>query len=155
MERTEIENRIRAAIEILKLNDEETIVDGNERAVGHKLACYIAPLFNDWDVDYEYTRTGLDDDVKRDFNEKIRSPDIIIHKRKKTELSKNLVIIEVKIKNKPSKSDIEKLTDFTRLPRGDKRKFQYQYGLSISFKPNGQFIWFENGERTNQKQFDL
>jgi len=154
MERTEIENKIMEAIKILNENDEETIVDGNERAVGHKLACYIAPLFNGWDVDYEYTKTGLEFDSKNNSNGNFRIPDIIIHQRTKMDLSENLVFIEVKIKNKPSKSDIEKLTDFTRPPWGE-REFQYQYGLSISFKPNGQFIWFENGERTNQKQFDL
>jgi len=69
-------------------------------------------------------------------------PDITIHHRTKTEIRDNLLIIEIKIWD--STVDFKKLKEFTSAPT-DNRKFQYQYGLALSFMPKPNLNWFQKG----------
>ena len=87
---------------------------------------------------------GHNFETKHDSEGKYKRPDIVIHKRGLISKEDNLLVIEIKFKNN-DRLDFGKLRDFTSEPSGD-RKFQYQYGLAISFQPNIQFNWFENGQ---------
>ena len=89
--------------------------------------------------------------TKHDSNGNYKRPDIVIHKRGLTSKEKNLLVIEVKFRNNAG-FDFDKLVEFTSEPY-DARIFQYQYGLAISFQPELQLNWFENGhEITNQSK---
>ncbi|WP_302498264.1 hypothetical protein [uncultured Veillonella sp.] len=100
----------------------------SERSITHKLGCYLAPLFESYDVDCEYNRFGYEGK----FVEKLKQnviPDIIIHKRGKCN---NFIAIEVKTwwnKSKVS-DDKDKLIELTR------SKYNYKYGISLIINKN-------------------
>jgi len=125
-------------------NDAELLREGLEWAISHRLAVYLESFFAGWNVDCEYTKMGHDFRTKHDSNGKYKRPDIVIHKRGLTAIKQNLLVIEVKFKNNDG-FDFDKLVEFTSGPHGD-RRFQYQYGLAISFQPALQLNWFKNGQ---------
>jgi len=132
-------------------NDAELLREGLEWAISHKLAVYLESFFNGWSVDCEYTKMGHEFETKHDSNGNYKRPDIVIHKRGLTSKEKNLLVIEVKFRNNDG-FDFAKLMEFTSGPYGA-RILQYQYGLAISFHPEFQLNWFENGhEITNQSR---
>lgn len=135
---------IHDAIGKVVINDKLLIKKGQEWALSNKLGMYLFPYFPGWDVDCEYNRVGLEDELKRNSSNKFKRPDIIIHKRGCPERKDNLLWIEVKINNSDTRDDICKLMEFTLPPMGD-RKIQYRYGLSVSFSPNITLVWIENG----------
>ena len=100
----------------------------SERSITHKLGCYLAPLFESYDVDCEYNRFGYEGK----FVEKLKQnviPDIIIHKRGKCN---NFIAIEVKTGWNKSKvsDDKDKLIELTR------SKYNYKYGISLIINKN-------------------
>lgn len=130
-------------LDTLENNDLELFgVDGSEWAIAHRLAVYLEPLFPGWNIDCEYNRQGEDTNEKRGTDGRLRRPDIIIHRRKLLPRADNLLIIELKKEN--SLQDLEKACDFTTPPQG-KRRFQYQFGLAVSFDPQRELAWFSNG----------
>jgi hypothetical protein len=56
----------------------------------------------------------------------------------------NLVVIEVK--KFEDEGDSVKARDYTSVPSGF-RRFQYQYGVALSFLPKPRLAWFANGEQ--------
>ncbi len=128
------------------VNDNVLIKKGQEWALSNKLGMYLFSCFPGWDVDCEYNRTGLEDELKRNSANQYKRPDVIIHKRGYPERENNLLWIEVKVDNADTTSDIDKLKEFTSIPT-KKRKLQYKYGLSISFVPDVTLVWIENGEK--------
>src|SRR5437899_3007394 len=101
MNQTEIESRLREAVELLC--DRDCLLleyDVGERAVAAKLACYLAPLFPEHDVDVEYNRHGVDPkdlDLPLDCRgggKKLIVPDVIVHRRGHDQ--DNLLVVEVK-----------------------------------------------------------
>jgi len=54
----------------------------------------------------------------------------------------NLLLVELKF---DEIADDQKVMEFTRPPEGS-RKFQYRYGLALSFFPQLKLRWYENGE---------
>lgn len=135
---------VHESIRRLLRNDIELLREGLEWALSHRLAVYLESFFNGWHIDCEYTKMGHNFETKHDSEGKYKRPDIVIHKRGLISKEDNLLVIEIKFKNN-DRLDFGKLRDFTSEPSGD-RKFQYQYGLAISFQPNIQFNWFENGQ---------
>ncbi len=151
MNKEDLEVILREVIRKLYRNDAELLREGLEWAISHRLAVYLEPSFNGWNVDCEYTKMGHEFRTKHDSNDTYRRPDIVIHKRGLTSKEKNLLVIEVKFKNNDG-FDFDKLVEFTSAPSGA-RIFEYQYGLAISFHPELQLNWFENGhEITNQSR---
>ncbi len=144
MEFDDIKTEIRKAIKRLQLNDEKILKDGLEWAFSHRLAVYLEYAFSGWDVDREYTWEGSKDDSKRNSQGEVKRPDIIIHRRGQYNKDDNLLVIELKFKNDDGNDDA-KLKDFTSEPNGN-RKFQYQYGLALSFHPVLMLKWYENGQ---------
>ena len=144
MEFDDIKTEIRKAIRRLQLNDEKILRDGLEWAFSHRLAVYLECAFSGWDVDCEYTREGSTGDPKRSSQGKVKRPDIIIHRRGQLNKGDNLLVIELKFENDDGNDDA-KLMDFTSEPNGN-RKFQYQYGLALSFNPVLTLKWYENGQ---------
>jgi len=130
------------------VNDCILIKKGQEWALSNKLGMYLFSCFPGWDVDCEYNRTGFEDELKRNSDNKYKRPDIVIHKRGYSERENNLLWVEVKVDNADTICDIDKLIEFTTAPMG-KRTIQYKYGLSVSFLPGIKLIWIENGEERN------
>jgi hypothetical protein len=124
-------------------NDADLLREGLEWAVSHRLAFYLEEYFAGWNIDCEYTKMGHEFKTKHDSNRNYKRPDIVIHKRGLTSKEKNLLAIEVKVKNNDG-FDFIKLREFTSEPCNT-RIFQYQFGLAISFQPEFQLNWFENG----------
>ncbi|SHH41618.1 hypothetical protein [Sporanaerobacter acetigenes] len=153
-----VESKIKEALNMLIERDKELLeIDINERTLCHRLAIYIEQLFDGYDVDCEYNRSGLGDPKKLTFEsiekiykngEKVRMnvkdtiaktvyPDIIVHKRKKEE---NLLVIEVKKStNKMDRNiDVKKLEKY-------KQELKYEYAIFLlinvgeSFDENGYF----------------
>jgi len=149
----EIQKLVEDCLEIFSRNDSFLIQNRvNERSVSHKLAEYLQKQFQDWDVDCEYNRKGLDIKTLEKINDCSDQrttnrvlPDIIIHKRNTDE---NLLVIEIKIENEDS-CDIEKLKLFT----STEGEFRYQLGLFIKFNlTSGPSLrWFKDGTES----FDL
>ena len=109
------------------------INDANERAITHRLACYLQTSFPEWDVDCEYNRNH--DQAKRlhsiasrnaqmdNTNGKTVFPDIIVHKRG---TNNNLLVIEVK---KSTNRETEHF-DFAKLD-AYKNELNYKFALFI------------------------
>jgi hypothetical protein len=132
------------AIRKIVINDSLLIKKGQEWALSNKLGMYLFSCFPGWDVDCEYNRAGLEDELKRNSANKYKRPDVIVHKRGYSERENNLLWIEVKVDNADTPPDIVKLKEFTSIPTGN-RGIQYKYGLSISFVPGITLVWIENG----------
>lgn len=149
MSKEDLENIMREVLNRLYRNDSELLLrKGLEWAISHRLAVYLEPYFDGWNIDCEYTKMGHKYKTKHDSNGKYKRPDIVIHKRGLTSKEKNLLVIEVKYKNNDG-YDFDKLEDFTSPPRG-KRQFQYQFGLAISFNPNEKLDWFQDGRNITE-----
>ena len=101
-----------------------------ERSVAAKLACYMAPLFPDHDVDVEYNRHGLDPkslDLPaecRGGGTKLITPDVIVHRRGHDQ--ENLLVIEVKKQTNPESRACDRAKILAM-----KASFHYAYGVLL------------------------
>jgi hypothetical protein len=149
MNQRELEMCLRRAIDILHTRDEKLFsVKASEWAVAHRLAIYLEQEIPGWDVDCEYNKQGqgdvLDTKVSAINTKRNSRPDIILHHRGKIEPEHNLLVIELKKDGK--NSDLKKACGYTRKPRlNSRRKYQYQFGLALSFIPEWEFHWYANG----------
>lgn len=148
MTATEILSKVDLAVQTLFSNDSYLLERKlNERSIAFKLAEYLQPLFNGYNVDSEYNgdaekmndRKALAIAYQRiqeigiepnDNNVYSISPDIIIHQRGHNE--NNLVVIEVKKDNSPKKwkeFDLIKLEHLTIDYLGN--HYNYQLGIAL------------------------
>lgn len=115
----------------------------SERAISHKLACYITELApkkkknSGWHVDAEYNRNvEAPKTLRLNGQETCVVPDILIHRRglnnEEDTIDNNLLVIEIKKNAKRSgqEKDIEKIKAFI-----NDNPYNYKYGLFINFKP--------------------
>lgn len=137
-----VKSKIETALQLLYKDDHCLIkTNTSERAITHKLAEYIQPLFPEWNVDCEYNRRGIGK-PKKIFTKSTSYPDIIIHQRN---MENNLLIIETKnihARDHTDKKDKEKITAYIEDVR-----YTYQFGLWICFDDNlakTRRDWFEN-----------
>ena len=114
----------------------------SERAISHKLACYITELVpkkkknSGWHVDAEYNR-NVEAPKTLTFDDKDTCvvPDILIHRRGLNNdgdiKDNNLLVIEIKKNAKRSgqEKDIDKIKAFV-----NDYPYCYKYGLFINFK---------------------
>ncbi|MDP3478350.1 MAG: hypothetical protein Q8R88_01170 [Desulfoprunum sp.] len=137
-------SKVSDAIAKLQINDRVLLDKKMEWATAHRLALYLEDYFHGWDIDCEYNKMGNALNTKHNSHGKYKRPDIVIHKREKSEIANNLLVIEIKM-NSGDVEDEEKLIDFTSAPNRN-RPFQYQHGLKITFSPHLELKWFENGQ---------
>jgi hypothetical protein len=136
----ELANKVDLAIDLFFARDSKLFdIKASEWAVAHRIAVYLEKYVKGWNIDCEYNKVGLSGTTKHDAKGNYKRPDIIVHHRGMTGKEHNLLVIEVKIKNTPA--DYSKLKDFTS-PPCQKRPFQYQYGLALSFHPRIEKKWF-------------
>ena len=149
MNQRELEICARKAIDILQDRDRKLFsVKASEWAIAHRLAIYLEQEIPGWDVDCEYNKQGqgdvLDTKVSAINAKRNSRPDIILHHRGEIELKHNLLVVELKKEGK--NSDLKKTRGYTRKPRlNSRRKYQYQFGLALSFIPKLEFHWYANG----------
>lgn len=131
MNQSEIETRLREAVSWLYERDVLLLeYEAGERAVVAKLACYLASLFPDYDVDVEYNRHGLDPKeldlpaVCRGGGTKLIIPDVIVHRRGHDHA--NLLVVEVKKETNTEPRDCDRAKI-----RGMKQRFKYDWGVLI------------------------
>ena len=135
----ELEMCVHRAIDVLYASDAKLFaVEASEWALAHRLAIYLEHEIPGWNVDCEYNRQGDGHDPKEN---KVR-PDIAIHHRGFLEPQHNLLVIE--LKKREEEFDLVKTRAYTDKPT-EKRRFQYQYGLALSFLPKLQKHWFHDG----------
>lgn len=146
----ELEMRVRRAIDVLYARDAKLFaVDASEWALAHRLAVYLEHEISGWNVDCEYNRRGDRRDPKtNEFKEKVR-PDIALHHRGFLESEHNLLVIE--LKKREEEFDLKKTLEYTAKPT-EKRPFQYQYGLALSFLPKLETHWFQDGREIDLRQ---
>jgi hypothetical protein len=97
-----MKNAMKEAIDALFERDKYLLEgDVHERTISAQLACYLKPLFSEYDVDVEYNRQGLEPKAvslssKCDHirGEQRIFPDIIVHQRGPK--GRNLLVIQVK-----------------------------------------------------------
>lgn len=148
MELTELKHKIDLALNELYSRDSFLLNQNlSEWSIAHRLAVYLEDIIPGWNVDCEYNRQGQDADAKKMLDDKKVRPDIIIHRRGLLESEHNLLAVEIKKNN--TESDDDKVCEYTKAPT-DHRKFQYKYGLSLSFKPSLKLTWFKDGEALNE-----
>jgi len=136
----EIKRKINVVIDTLFARDTQLFdIEASEWAISHRIAVYLEKHFEGWNIDCEYNRVGLDGTTKHDAAGGYKRPDVIIHHRGMIHKEHNLLVIEVKKNN--TDEDYNKLRDFTS-PPCQKRRFQYQYGLALSFEPHLKKKWF-------------
>jgi len=111
-----VKQAVKTALDNLMSEDFQLLkVNANERAITHKFAEHLSPLFPTWHVDCEYNRDGNDPksvhweprqetSADDEGNERSVYPDIIIHER---EAKKNLLVIEVKKDTNSNPEDVE------------------------------------------------
>lgn len=124
--------------QLLRSDGDILAMDVNERSISHRLASYLEPFFQGWNVDCEYNRNH--DDPKRleirrrniqsdDTQATTVFPDIIVHRRGTDE---NFVVIEMK-KTSSQESDhydLEKLNAF-------KEQLGYQFAIFVKVRTGG------------------
>lgn len=143
MKLSELQAALKQALNLFYKNDDILLSkNASEWAIAHRLAVYLEHLISGWHVDCEYNRQGEGEDTKTNPANKIVRPDIILHHRERLTIDHNLLVIEMK--KKKEDSDSGKVQDYTSAPK-DKRKFQYQYGLTLSFVPELEETWYANG----------
>jgi hypothetical protein len=143
MDLPKLRRAVQQAVNLLYKHDDILISkDASEWAIAHRLAVYLEQLIPGWHIDCEYNRQGVGIDPKTNPGAKIVRPDIIVHHREKLPPGHNLLVIE--LKKKETDSDSGKVRDYTSPPQRE-RKFQYQYGLTVSFVPEFKATWYANG----------
>lgn len=160
--------KVKSGVEALFRHDGLLLaINASERAICHRLAMHITPLFDEWDVDCEYNRDGHDhpklvNDLKAILHDPDDSvfPDVIVHKRTAFGQENNLLVIEVKktTSNESSDVDHEKLRIFTTDFGRQEMNYNYRFGLFLKIRawrnlPNTGKLkvtgkWFEAGEPT-------
>lgn len=121
-----------------------------EVSISSKLMTYVSRVFSGYDVDAEYNKHGT---AEKKLNGKVVRPDIVVHERQYDD--RNLLVIELKKKNKAAKKDIDHLIDFTDVNGID--GYWYDYGLFIAFSKDqeGSFQshlrWFREGKGLHQE----
>ena len=124
-------------------------LDAHEEAITSKFAWYLQRQFDGLKVDDQYNRHGPH--PKRDDNNRIVRPDIIVHKRRCD--CSNALVVEVKKSNASDASRYEdegRLCAFTKpKPEG---KYGYRLGLFLEFGVRDQSglkhaECFENGSK--------
>ena len=113
-------------------------LQANERALAHRLAVYIEPLFKGHSIDCEYNRYGTELAPKSIPGIKICKqgkhptdsivPDILIHIRK-SEDKDNLAAFEIKLNAPLSMCDHLKLKGLTSI----NEKYKYEFGIGLEF----------------------
>ncbi len=138
-----------SAFEQLRLQDGPLLErDSSERSLTHRVAMYLAPMFDEYDVDCEYNRHGGDipkrilahreryEDQGGEPGMKSVLPDIVVHHRGDDD--RNLVVIEVKKERETAASsssrqaeawDRQKLQEY-------KDQLHYRHGFFI-IQPTG------------------
>jgi hypothetical protein len=136
-----VRHNINIALQVLYKDDHILITNNtSERAITHKLAEYIQPLFQSWHVDCEYNR--LRQKPKAILNKDTTFPDIIIHHRG---LRDNLLVIEAKnarSQNLDDNDDKAKIKAYI-----EDYEYQYKFGLWICFFDDinqTRMDWYEN-----------
>lgn len=133
-----IERSLNEALDDLLEKDAYILrVDANERTISHRLAGYLEPHFDGWNVDCEYNRNH--DDPKRleiprrkvlneDTHARTVFPDIIVHKRNTNE---NLLVIEIKktTSQESDDFDLHKLDAF-------KKQLGYKFAVFVKVRTN-------------------
>jgi len=147
MNLSELKFHVNWAIDCLYAHDGMLLrANASEWAIAHRLAVYLEQRLPQWNIDCEYNRQGIGRHPKRNEpNRRIR-PDIIIHHRGQIAIQHNLLVIEMK--KRGDRLDLDKVCKYTALPNGT-RRFQYQYGLSVSLIPTVEAHWFQNGAELN------
>src|SRR5664280_170940 len=143
----ELRRRLQAAIDAFNARDSVLLNrDVSEWAMAHRLAVYLESLCEEgWSVDCEYNRAGRSA-VRPKHNavgDNIR-PDISVHHRGKLAKKHNLLVVE--IKKLAEADDPLRVQELTSPPR-DSRRYQYQYGVALSFLPTVQQLWCADGRR--------
>lgn len=170
----EILNKIDLAVQTLFSNDSYLLEKRlNERSIAFKLAEYLQPLFNGYNVDSEYNGdAGKENDRKaleiaegrireigidpNEDNSYSISPDIIIHKRGFN--TDNMVVIEVKkdtSQNRYKQFDLIKLEHLTIDYSGNHYNYRLGIALILSTGKNAgttSFSYFQNGLTINNRQ---
>lgn len=146
-----LKSHVNTALESLKTDKElfsfdvgSSRINNPERAIAHRLGCYLQLLFKDLKVDCEYNKHV--NDPKRDENGKIIIPDIVVHRRK-VDMG-NLLVIEVKTTNNKSgiENDKNKLMKLTYGIQTTQGLMKYDYGLFILFNSSKPSLkWFKDG----------
>lgn len=170
----EILSKIDLALQSLFSNDSYLLERRlNERSIAFKLAEYLQPLFNGYNVDSEYNGdAGKENDRKalsiaenrireigfdpNEDNHYSISPDIIIHKRGLN--TDNLVVIEVKKDtslDKHKQFDLIKLEHLTIDFLGN--HYNYRLGIALILYTGNKtgtnsFSYFQNGLPINNRQ---
>ena len=124
--------------QLLRSDGDILAMDVNERSISHRLASYLEPFFQGWNVDCEYNRNH--DDPKRleirrrniqsdDTQATTVFPDIIVHRRGTDE---NFVVIEMKKTSSQEADDydLEKLNAF-------KEQLGYQFAIFVKVRTGG------------------
>lgn len=120
--------------------------DASEWAIAHRLAVYLEPQLSGWNIDCEYNRKGYGLDPKRNHDDRAIRPDIIVHHRGHGSPAHNLLVVEMK--KHEEEGDLGKACSYTDAP-SNKRPFQYQYGLALSFFPELKLTWYSDGKKCN------
>jgi hypothetical protein len=155
MKNSEIVLHIKQAIDLLKGEPRPLQPGVSERSVAHRLAVHMEGFFEEWDVDCEYNRHGLNSKelagIKACDEQKKTDriyPDIIVHQRKDNQdqpkEGENLLVIELKLDDECDVCDKKKLELLTDL----NGRFKYQLGLYINIGNNKYTkTWYKGGRR--------
>ena len=121
--------------QLLRSDGEILAMDVNERSISHRLASYLEPFFQGWNVDCEYNRNHDDPKRLEIIRRNIQSddtqattvfPDIIVHRRGTDE---NFVVIEMKKTSSQEADDydLKKLSAF-------KEQLGYQFAIFVKVR---------------------
>lgn len=155
MQDNEIDSLVQQAAALVLQNDLWLLSnDTSEQSISHKIAFYLQPLFNDYNVDCEYNgdfdkqnnkksisvlkmdleqigllRSKEANDLEKEFTERAVFPDIIVHRRGTN--NDNLCIVEVKKSTSKVSYDYDyiKLRSYTSSNNDNTLKYQLGFLL--------------------------
>jgi hypothetical protein len=136
-----------------------------ERAVAAGLGWHIKALMErSWDVDCEYNRDGMADEVapKRQSDAgatdgKLVTPDLVVHRRGSSGRANNLLVLELKKNDDGNGSSANRISRGGSLESilGIQKKFGYQHAVLLNLRltkhgPTPQWTWVEFADRKNK-----
>jgi len=128
MEKSTVEERLKAAVRLLYKDDHHLfVVNAHECSLTFRLGLYLQQSFPDHKIDCEYNREG-EDAKTNEAGDSVR-PDILIHERGTNE--HNLLAIEAK-KKPENDYDQKKLMGYIQ-------KQNYAYAVSIVLPASGAY----------------
>ena len=133
-EKVELEIILENIIGKFNENDSHLLqIGSHELSLSFRIGLYLAEQFENWDVDMEYNRRGIEKKrINRDNELGLFRPDLIVHKRNNDDY--NYIVIQIKKdKYELNGDEVNKDRDYLKKLTMDNGLYNYRFGILLYF----------------------